>query len=651
MWQHPGMKCALPLLLALAACSTPPVPKASGDELYEPDIEDTVDTATPEEPGAPEPVPDVYRDADGDGYGDPETRQPGPPVDGEVEDGTDCDDTDPEVHPGAQEVCSGHDEDCDGLIDDADDSLDLTTGTEFAMDADGDGHGSPTDTVWACVLDTGMATSTDDCNDTDPAVHPGAVGDDRLLRDLDCVPDGALSDADVQILGDDEVYVTGTAVGSAGDIDGDGLDDIIVGAPLADDAGSWSGKAVVVLSGSLSRGTRLLLDDADIVLLGVSADDRAGDGVAGAGDVDGDGLHDVIVGAPEAESARAGAAYVVLGSTMAAGGTTSLADADVRLTGANAGDSAGDTVALAGDVDGDGRADVLVSAHERAFTADAPGHVHLMLGASLATDSTIDLADADHTFAGDTGSDHAGSTVAGAGDVDGDGLDDILIGVPFAQDPGHSAGAAALFYAASLSPTGVSSISDADVRFFGENRDSARTDFAGSAASGAGDVDGDGRADLLIGAPSNDDGRQHSGKAYVVLASSLGSDAIFYLEDADHAFRGDGDEAGAGQAVSGPGDMDGDGLADVVVGAPYETWSMGRVYVFRGATLATGSPAWVFDADIVMDGATGSQAGGALSGAGDVDGDGRADLLIGAVGWDGGAGRQSGAALLLLTGP
>jgi len=157
--------------------------------------------------------------------------------------------------------------------------------------------------------------------------------------------------------------------------------------------------------------------------------------------------------------------------------------------------------------------------------------------------------------------DGAGYSVSTAGDVDGDGLSDILVGAVYYDEGGSNAGKAYLVLGSSLSGASMN-LSAADHAFIGE----VDEDYAGCSVSTAGDVDGDGLSDVLVGADDNDDGGLNAGKAYLVLGSSL-SGASMNLSAADHAFIGEDVGDATGVAVSTAGDVDGDGLSDVLVGA------------------------------------------------------------------------------------
>jgi hypothetical protein len=227
--------------------------------------------------------------------------------------------------------------------------------------------------------------------------------------------------------------------------------------------------------------------------------------LAVAPDVDGDGLDDVLVGDSAADTA-----WLVYAGLP---GDLDLALADAVFTAQSTGDQAGAAVAGAGDVDGDGHGDVLVGAPSRGAAGSTSGAAYLLTwtaGAGLPGGS---LAGATSIFTGEDAADRAGTTVAGPGDVDGDGRDDLLVGAPYDETGGTTAGAAYLVYGASAA-AGTTSLSAADARFLGESAG----DEAGAAVGGVGDLDGDGVADLAFGAPGTGSA---AGTVYFVLGGGL----------------------------------------------------------------------------------------------------------------------------------
>ena len=278
--------------------------------------------------------------------------------------------------------------------------------------------------------------------------------------------------------------------------------------PSSDRAGFVSLRSLTFRSCFLVLGPvsgELTLRDADGQLVGEDEQDGAGRALDCAGDVDGDGLNDLIVGAPGRAQGgtNAGAAYLVLGPVS---GDLDLSSADARMVGEAADDAAGASVAGAGDVDGDGLDDILVGAGNNDTAGSDAGAAYLLSGS---TRGFLSLAEAQARLTGEAAFDRAGTAVAGAGDADGDGLDDILVGAQVHDGYGTDSGAAYLV----LGPVeGEITLGAADVTLIGAQA----SDHAGSAVSSAGDVDGDGVDDLLVGAPGDSQYGTGRGAAYLI---------------------------------------------------------------------------------------------------------------------------------------
>ncbi len=339
-----------------------------------------------------------------------------------------------------------------------------------------------------------------------------------------------LVNADASFLGEAAGDFFGADLDSAGDVNGDGYDDFLVGAYLNDALGRQnSGKACLFLGRHAAGwGQNVPVSSADASFVGEAAQDFAGGAVAGAGDVNGDGYDDLIIGAygTDDTGTNSGKVYLILGRAAPNWGTDfNLMGADAVFLGERGLSYAGWAAAGVGDVDGDGLADSVIGANYDGENGTYAGQSYLILGRATADwGSGFSLANADASFRGAHAGDESGSALAGAGDANGDGYADWLIGAHFFEattnvtDTGRA-------YLVLGKPTGWlrdTDLSDADVAndilaFDGETNG----DEAGTAVAGGGDLNGDGLADLLFGAPGNDDNGDGAGKAYMVLGRGL----------------------------------------------------------------------------------------------------------------------------------
>ncbi len=458
---------------------------------------------------------------------------------------------------------------------------------------------------------------------------------------LALAPDTDLSNAGASFWGEDSDDYSGVSVSGAGDVNGDGFDDLLIGANGDDDGGDNAGQTYLILgSPTAVWGMDYDLSFADASFRGEDAYDLSGGSVSGAGDVNGDGFDDILIGASGNSDGDTlvGQTYLILGSPTAAWGMDfDLSSADASFLGEEAFDQSGESVSGAGDVNGDGFDDILIGTSMDEDGGSMAGQTYLILGSGTPNywGMDFDLSNADASFLGEAAWDYSGFSVSGAGDVNGDGFDDIIIGAYGNDDGGSHAGQTYLILG-SGTPNywGMDfDLSSADASFLGENID----DYSGESVSGIGDVNGDGFDDIIIGAYGNDDGEGDAGQTYLILGSGTpnywGMD--FDLSSADASFLGEDFGDLSGWSVSGAGDVNGDAYGDFLIGAWQDedggTWA-GQTYLILGSpTAAWGMDFGLSNADASFWGEdTGDHSGESVSGAGDVNGDGFDDILIGA---------------------
>ena len=536
----------------------------------------------------------------------------------------DCLDSDTNVHPGAADACDAVDDnDCDGLVDprESDDDGDGVTDCEGDCDdTDADMHNLDQD-------GDGVAPCGGDCDDSDATAHPG--GEEHCGNGIDEDCDGqdgceridgtvSVGSAHAVFLGETAGDTAGKSLSAAGDANGDGYGDLIIGAFHNGDGGLEAGK-VYLLHGPLF-GT-YQLGAADAAMIGEAAGDEAGLCVAGGGDLNGDGFDDVLIGATgeDTGASDAGAVYVVHAPIV---GDLDLSSATAKLTGEAADDYLGFSVAMAGDVDGDGNEDFLTGARSNDEGGLGAGKAYLFYGPVF---GTMAASAADATFLGEAADNLAGGRVATAGDVNLDGFDDIVIGAHTNSEVAHWAGKSYLFFGPL---SGDLDLGSADAEFLGEEAN----DLAGIRIAAAGDFDLDGDGDIVIAANTNDEGGNGAGKVYVVRSPFSGA---YDLGEADTAFLGEviPSQENIGSALAGGGDADGDGYPDLLIGS-YNSDEFGvdagEAYLLYGPQMGAHSVTVAganFSGEVAGDKLTGTRG---LVFAGDVNGDGYDDILISA---------------------
>ena len=548
-------------------------------------------------------APVWWRDDDGDGWGRSEPLGHScTPIPGGARISGDCDDANADTYPGNPEVCDYVDQDCDGMVDD-----DAIDGVLRYEDGDGDGFGASGETTINCASAPGLVSNGADCNDSNSEVYPGAIEECLNSSDDDCDrsrwPCTGTSDGDwVQLYGDHRYDNLGVAVGGLGDQDGSGEGEIVSGASGVD--GGVGGGGAVYVNDSGRGGVESAARIPVATLLGDEADLAFGSVVRGLDDADGDGIGDLLVGT--GEGGQGGRLYLFLGPMSS---HISPSDAVLRVSCVSTDPCLGQALASVPDLDGDGLDDFAMGAPQGAVLGvDGVGVVYFAAGSSRGDLAPTDLPD---KLVGDSSWTELGATLHGGNDLDGDGVDDLLVSLP-AQDLSEGGRGVGLV---SAPPVGTVTGGDGLTGWWSG---SVGASFDGPMASG--DFDGDGHTDLAVGTLGGG-----PSVVWVLAGPFSGSRGI---EDARATVVSSRAADRTGEALAVVGDLGNDGRDELIIGAPgagpkEEGW----LYVMAGPLTGT-LP--LSDAAGVVSGATDNvHFGSVLESAGDLDGDGLGELIVG----------------------
>ncbi len=407
----------------------------------------------------------------------------------------------------------------------------------------------------------------------------------------------------------------GAAVTPVGDVNNDGYGDVLVGAPGHDNGQTDEGRVLLYLGSAsgLSVTPSWIWESNQVGA-------EAGRALASAGDVNWDNYADFLIGAPLWDGPGGqdeGAVFVFYGSNNGPSGVPGA-----TLLGGLAAAHFGAALSTAGDVDGDRYADVIVGAPDYAGREIGQGAAFVYLGSpSGITASPV------FTVLGSGLNAHLGAAVSGAGDVNADAFADIVVGVPGATVGLHVAAGKALIYRGIAGGIGTA---------LGTILGDADSMSTGSSVANAGDTNGDGYADVVIGSPGSAASlERRSGQAdiYKGTASGFSSTPILTV-------LGTGAEERLGSTVACAGDVDGDGYADVLIGSerfPAPDVETGQFLLVSGARTGPVVESTLRGSEV------GAGYAASIATTGDANGDGYAEILVGAPTFTGAGPSAQGA--------
>ncbi|MBM76731.1 MAG: hypothetical protein CMK59_15090 [Proteobacteria bacterium] len=592
--------------------------------------------------------------------------------DGVSENQGDCDDSDIAINPGADELCDSVDNDCDDEVDEAD-AVDAQI---YYDDLDGDGYGDPATGVGSCSAPVSKTLDNADCDDSSATTFPGAA---ELTSLIDCLPDsdddgyaptasggtdcddtrsdtyvgsreacgdGVDNDCDpatdeallttcdfitsdtngVRFLGEQSTDFLAQMARGVGDLNGDGFNDFAVSARFNDNAGDRAGAIYVFFSPGDSGSpfaNVVSVGDADVIITGEATLDFAGDVISGAddllgfsGNLNGIGNDDLLITAAKqnfANGTNDGAFYIIEGADLVSGTDISLSDAySARFTG-SAGEWLGLSASVVGDVNNDGAVDFLVSNRENDAGSTWDGAVYLFLGPIAdGEDEAIESYASAIKLTAPNASDMFGFNVAGLGDVNGDDIDDVGIVLYNANPNGVNQGSEVYIFFGVDGGLPSWSVGSPDILIAG---DEVATKLR--VVAGAGDVDGDGDNDVLVGSS-----QYNTANGAVWLFSGISSGS-YLLTDATAKFVAPsafGVSSAFGQSMSTLGDINSDGFADVVIGSKAADSdglsNNGAAFVYYGPLQGTYEAAH----GIIRGGAEGEEAGFSVAAVSGGDG-------------------------------
>ncbi|MFX1286496.1 MAG: metallophosphoesterase, partial [Promethearchaeota archaeon] len=445
-----------------------------------------------------------------------------------------------------------------------------------------------------------------------------------------------------------------SSIDGVGDVNNDGFDDFIIGSDFNGERGFYSGKTYLLLGRPTKQWTTFDLSQANVSFIAEEVNDVAGRGV-GVGDVNNDGFDDFIISAYENDEwgVNTGQTYLILGRETWPSDKLSLSHANASFYGEGAassalhvtGDLSGWVLTGVGDVNADGFDDFAIAAawHNQPSVGVYTGKTYIIFGRSSELwKMDVSLSEANASFHGIKSQARAGMSISGAGDINNDGFNDLIIG-GLTQDEGYYARQNFVILGRPTSQWKLNvPLSEANITFTGKTYETSEYYFDALQGifqlSGIGDVNNDGYSDIAIGDMFSNEGGKEAGQAYIFLGrpTDQWSDTYSYSQ-ADSSFIGENDYDWAGSQISAAGDVNNDSYDDFMIASTAVTWfreqSSGyEVYLILGKPTIEWKKIYsLSEVDCTFtSGIEGDGFGLFHSGVGDVNNDGYDDIIIGA---------------------
>lgn len=381
------------------------------------------------------------------------------------------------------------------------------------------------------------------------------------------------SESDVTFIGEHPEDQAGYHVSWLGDINCDGLDDILIGAHMNDEILTNSGRAYIFFGKTQSWSKNISLKDADVIINGRVSQNIFGLWFTGLGDINNDGKDDFAIDAlgNDEGGKEAGKVYIYFGKEN--WNSTMYADeCDASIIGVDH-DALG-LPSKAGDLNGDGLNDLMVSAFRNDEAGSRSGKLYILFGKETNWSKSLSVQDTDASYLGINSNDQIGRAGTASGDLNGDGLDDIAVVLQEDDVADKNGGEVVIIFGRRNNWTHNVSLTNADASFLGENPGDSFNNFILQQVFISEDISGDGMDDLIICRPNNDEGGLDVGQVYLVFGKKSGWEMDVELSDSNASIIGSINDGLIN--LGGGGDFDGDGLNDLLIG------SLDRSNQYRG---------------------------------------------------------------------